>query len=189
MPSPARSAMRMTCAGSWVWMVTGLANRPPPRPASTSSVFEPGLVVTRLVGPPGVSGPAATPAVASRLVTSGEPAVSIADKPGPGAIGLEWTEGPVAQVLEDAHLAGQLVGDHEIEPAAAGRIDRLDVGDAQADGDRHGRQELRGNELGIDGTDETSSCRRGCRRRPRACRRPRCGRPGRSSRCRSGRPR
>ena len=70
--------------GAGVWMVTGLANRPPPRPASTPSVFEPGLIVTRSVGPPGVSGPAATPAVASRLVTSGEPElVSIADSPVP----------------------------------------------------------------------------------------------------------
>ena len=121
-----------------------VGERPPPRPASTSSVFEPGLIVTRSVGPPGVSGPAATPAVASRLVTSGEPSGVDRGQSGPGAIGLGWTEGPVAQVLQDAHLAGQLVGDHEIEPAAAGRIDRLDVGDAQADGDRHGRQELRG---------------------------------------------
>ena len=64
-------------------MVTGLAKRPPPRPASTSSVFEPGLIVTRSVGPPVVNVPAATPAVASRLVTSGEPLVSIADNPVP----------------------------------------------------------------------------------------------------------
>ena len=65
-------------------------------------------------------------------------------QPRPGAIGLEWTEGPVAQVLQDAHLTGQLVRDHEIEPAASRRIDRLDVGDAQAHGNRHRRQELRG---------------------------------------------
>ena len=64
-------------------MVTGLANGPPPRPVSTSSVLEPGLIVTRSVGPPGVSGPAATPAVASRLVTSGEPVGSIAESPVP----------------------------------------------------------------------------------------------------------
>ena len=76
--------MRMTCAGCWVWMVMGLANRPPPRPSRMSSVFDPGLIVTRSVGPPGVSGPAATPAVASSLVTTGEPElVSIAESPVP----------------------------------------------------------------------------------------------------------
>ena len=81
-------------------------------------MFEPGLIVTRLVGPPGVSGPAATPAVASRLVTSGVPPGSICGQPGPGAIGHRRGEGPIAQVVQDAHLAGQLVGDDEIEPAA-----------------------------------------------------------------------
>ena len=35
-----------------------------------------------------------------------------------------------------------------------GRIDHLDVGDAQAHGNRHGRRELRGHELGIDWTDD-----------------------------------
>ena len=50
---------------------------------ATSIVSDPGLIVTRSVGPPGVSGPPATPAVASRLVTSGVPAGSIADKPVP----------------------------------------------------------------------------------------------------------
>ena len=83
MPSSARSAMRTICAGCWVGMVTGLENRPSPRLVSTSSVLEPGLIVTRPVGPPGVSGPAATPAVASRLVTSGEPVGSIAESPVP----------------------------------------------------------------------------------------------------------
>ena len=83
MPLPVKSAMRTTWAGLGVWMATGLAKRPPPRPASTSSVFEPGLIVTRSVGPPGVSGPAATPAVASRLVTSGVLPGSIADNPVP----------------------------------------------------------------------------------------------------------
>ena len=46
-------------------------------------MFEPGLIVTRSVGPPGVNGPAATPAVASRLVTSGVLPGSIADNPVP----------------------------------------------------------------------------------------------------------
>ena len=69
---------------AWSGVATGLANRPCPRPASKPSVFEPGLIVTRSVGPPGVNGPAATPAVASRLVTTGEPElVSIADSPVP----------------------------------------------------------------------------------------------------------
>ena len=49
MPSWLKSATRTTWAGLWVWIVTGLAKRPPPRPASTSSVFEPGLIVTRSV--------------------------------------------------------------------------------------------------------------------------------------------
>ena len=56
-------------------------------------------------------------------------------KSGPSAIGLEWewAEAPVAQVLQDAHLAGQFVRDHEIEPAAARRSNRLNIGDALAD--------------------------------------------------------
>ncbi len=41
MPLPVKSAMRTIWAGLCVSMVTGLANRPPPRPASTSSVSEP----------------------------------------------------------------------------------------------------------------------------------------------------
>ena len=48
---------------------------------------EPGLIVTRSFGPLGVSGPAATPAVASRLVTSGVLPGSIADKPVPARYG------------------------------------------------------------------------------------------------------
>ena len=129
-----KSPMRTTWAGLAVWRVTGLAKRPPPRPASTSSVFEPGLIVTRSVGPPGVSGPAATPAVASRLVTSGVLPGSICGQSRPGAIGHGGGEGPIAQVEQDAHLAGQLVGDDQVEPAASRGIDRLDVGDAQTDG-------------------------------------------------------
>ena len=47
-------------------------------------MFEPGSAVTRSVGTPGVSGPAATPAVASSLVTTGKPElVSIAESPVP----------------------------------------------------------------------------------------------------------
>ena len=46
-------------------------------------------------------------------------------QPGARAIRDEGCEGAVAQVVQDAHLAGQLVGDHEIEPAASRRIDRL----------------------------------------------------------------
>ena len=64
-----------------------------------------------------MSGPAATPAVASGLVTSGVPPGSIADNAGPGAIRHRGGERAVAQVAQDAHLAGQLVRDHEIEPA------------------------------------------------------------------------
>jgi hypothetical protein len=56
--------------------------------------------------------------------------------------------------VQDAHLSAELVRDHEIEPAASRRIDRLDVGDAQAHRNRDGRQELRGNKLGIDGTEK-----------------------------------
>src|SRR5262245_45053970 len=83
--------MRTTWGGLGVSMVTGLAKRPPPSPASTPRVFEPELIVTRLVGPPGVSGPAATPAVASELVTSGVLAGSIADNPVPARYGTAAT--------------------------------------------------------------------------------------------------
>ena len=148
-------------------MVTGLANRPPPRPASTSSVFEPGLIVTRSVGPPGVSGPAATPAVASRLVTSGVLPGSICRQSGPGAVGHGRCESSIAQVVQDAHLAGQLVGDDQIERAAPGRIDGLDVGDAQADRQGHRGQESRGIER-THGTDELDIQSTWCRRRPKA---------------------
>ena len=74
-------------------------------------------------------------------------------QPGPGAIGDGRGEGAIAQVAEDAHLAGQLVGDHQVERAAPGGIDRLDVGDAQADGQGHRWQESRGIER-THGTDE-----------------------------------
>ena len=77
---------------------------------------------------------------------------SIVGQPGPGAIGDGGCEGAVAQVVQDAHLAGQLVGDHQVECAAAGGVDRLDVGDAQADGQSHRRQE--GRDRSIRGTDE-----------------------------------
>ena len=84
MPSRLKSAPRMTSAAPPSGMVTGLAKRPPPSPATRSSVFEPGLLVTRSVGPPVVNEPAATAAVASVLVTTGEPElVSIADMPVP----------------------------------------------------------------------------------------------------------
>ena len=48
-----------------------------------SSESEPALIVTRSVGPPGVSGPAAMPAVSSWLVTSGMLPGSISDRPVP----------------------------------------------------------------------------------------------------------
>ena len=73
MPLPLRSATRTAMAGLAVGRVTGLAKRPPPSPLSTPRVFEPGLIVTRSAGPPGVSAPAATPAVASRVVRVAEP--------------------------------------------------------------------------------------------------------------------
>ena len=67
-------------------------------------------------------------------------------EPGPGAVGHGGREGATAPVAEDAHLAGQLVGDDQVEHAAARGIDRLDVGDAQADGEDEGRRENRGSE-------------------------------------------
>ena len=79
--------MRMISAGPLSRGSTGLPNRPPPRPASTSRVSEPGSIVTRPVGPPGVEEPPATPTVASRLVTSGEPAGVDRGGADPGAIG------------------------------------------------------------------------------------------------------
>ena len=88
-------------------------------------MFEPGLIVTRSVGPPGVSGPAATPAVASGLVTSGVAAGIDRGQSGPGAIGDRGCEFPAARVEQDAHLSGQLVGDDQIEPAVAASYRRL----------------------------------------------------------------
>ena len=64
---------------------------------------------------------------------------------GPGAVGDGRGEAAIAQVAEDAHLAGQLVGDDEVEHAASRGVDRLDVGDAQADGDGEWCRESRGN--------------------------------------------
>ena len=62
----------------------GLAASANLNPQKTApSMFEPGLIVARLFGPPGASGPAARPAVASWLVTSGVPAGSTADSPVP----------------------------------------------------------------------------------------------------------
>ena len=104
-------------------------------------MFEPGLMVTRSVGPPGVSGPAATPAVASRLVTSGEPPGSTRTARSRRDRGRRAAKRAVAPVVQDAHLAGQLVGDDQVEVAVAAGVDRLDVGDARADGDDHRRQE------------------------------------------------
>ncbi len=99
-----------------------------------------------------VNVPAATPAVASRLVTAGVAAgyrrrISQSRRgraPGPRR--------PIAQVAQDAHLAGQLVGDDQVERAASRGVDRLDVGHAQADG-----QASPGAEVLLDwlsGTDE-----------------------------------
>src|SRR5262245_59990265 len=79
-----KAAKRTTRAGDLVCTATGLAKRPCPRPRYTPSEFEPGLMVTRSIGPPGVSGPAATPVVDSRLVTTGEfELASTADNPVP----------------------------------------------------------------------------------------------------------
>ena len=118
-------------------------------------VSEPGLAVTRPIGPPGVSGPAATPAVAFQAGDLGRAGAGVDRRQsGSGAIGLRRCEGSVAQVPQDAELTGDLVGDHEVEQAVARCIDCLDVGDAQAHGNRHGRQELWGHEPGIDWTDE-----------------------------------
>ena len=61
--------------------------------------------------------------------------------------------------MQDAHLAGQLVGDDEVEHAASRRIDGLDVGDAQADGQGHRGQESRGIER-AHGTDELDTGQR-----------------------------
>ena len=73
---------------------------------------------------------------ASRLVTSG---VRCRDRsrttPFPGeAIWHGRGECFIAQVAQDAHLGGQVVGDHEVELAASRCVDRLDVGDAHSDG-------------------------------------------------------
>ena len=60
-------------AGLAVGRVTGLAKRPAPSPLSTLKVLEPGSIATRSAGPPAVNAPAATPAVASRVVRVAEP--------------------------------------------------------------------------------------------------------------------
>ena len=64
-------------AGLAVGTVTGLAKRPPPSPLSTLKVLEPGSIATRSGGPPGVNAPAATPAVASRVVRVAEPSAFV----------------------------------------------------------------------------------------------------------------
>ena len=93
MPLPVKSAMRTTWAGLGVSMVTGLAKRPPPRPASTSSVFEPGLIVTRLGR---TAGRERSGGHARRRLQAGDLGRAAGidrGQPGPGAIGDGGCEG------------------------------------------------------------------------------------------------
>ena len=99
-----------------------------------SSVFVARVDRHQVGGPAGVNDPAATPAVASRLVTSEARDRIHRGQAGPGAIGDGGREAAVAHVGQHAHLAGQLVGDDQVGHGRPDEIRPPDIGDAQADG-------------------------------------------------------
>ena len=88
----------------------GVGEAAAPQAVENVERCEPGLIVTRSVGPPGVSGPAATPAVASRLMSDGAscPATDHLGGLDPGAIKCGGAEGPAAPWFAGSpHLTGQ----------------------------------------------------------------------------------
>ena len=91
-----------------------------------------------------MSAPAATPAVASRVVrVAGPPELVTAYRPLPAAVEHGRGEDAGAQVAQDANLAGELVGDDDVRAAVARDIGQGHVRDAGADRQSHRGQERR----------------------------------------------
>ena len=132
MPSPLRSPTRTTDTGSAVGNAYALANRPPPRPIRTPSVFEPGLRVSRSVGPPDVKAIAAAhgPVLAGQGGQRRTIAAGHLRESAPGAKhGGNLAERASPLIVEDFDLPRRLVRDDQIRKIVA-----LKVGNGQPGG-------------------------------------------------------